>query len=295
MRKAFLYPAAAIAFGEVGFFLRRWELRSAFEADTGLPIQGAPAFWALVALSFAVAALLLFLSRGEKRPFEGGYDQAFAAKGNTLYIAVMALSACLLLAAGGLTFLMLPEAYGTAQAQTNMGGPNPMLSVLPKLLLAGLCVGSFFCVLALGRNSYRGEGKGKYSLPLLLPGYLAAFWLITAYQSRAGDPIRQDYIYEVCAIIAVLLAAYFIAGFSFERGKPGRTVFFSLLAVYLCLVTLADGHDLAAMLLFGAFVLYFTAAAAVLLFNGDGRMRSSSAKEEPRETEIDTEETTDEG
>lgn len=294
MRKAFLYPAVAIACGEVGFFLRRWELSSAFEADTGLPIPGAPAFWALLAFSLAVAVLFLLLSRREAQPFEGGYDQAFAAKGNTLYLAVMVLSALLLLVGGGLLFAALPEEYGTAQAQAGLGGTNPMLSILPKLILAGLSVVSFFCVLALGRSGYRGEGKGKNSLPLLLPGYLAAFWLITAYQTRAGDPLRQDYIYEVCAIIAVLLAAYFISGFSFEKGKPGRAIFFSLLAVYLCLVTLADGHSLAAVLLFGAFVLYLTAAAALLLFNGDGRMRRTTRREERSETEIDTEETTDE-
>ncbi len=294
MRKAFLYPAAAIACGEVGFFLRRWERGSAFEAETGLPIPWAPAFLTLLAFSLAVAAVFFFLSRGRTLPFEGGYDRAFAAKGNTLYLAGMAASALLLLVGGALLFWGLPEEYALARAQAGLSGVNPLLSLLPKMLLAALATGSSFCVLALGRSGYRGAGRGKYNLSLLLPGYLAAFWLISTYQARAGDPIRRDYIYEIFSIIAVLLATYFISNFSFEKGRPGRTLFFSLLAVYLCLTTLADGHSLAAMLLYGAFVLYLTAAAALLLSNGDGRMRCSSRREETGEAKIDTEETTDE-
>ena len=43
MRKEILLPAVAAAGGVVGFAFRRWELATAFEADTGLPIDGAPA------------------------------------------------------------------------------------------------------------------------------------------------------------------------------------------------------------------------------------------------------------
>ena len=46
----------AIAGGAAGFALRRWELATAFEADTGLPIDGAPATLALIALSVVMAA-----------------------------------------------------------------------------------------------------------------------------------------------------------------------------------------------------------------------------------------------
>lgn len=58
MRKEILLPAVAVAGGGAGFVLRRWELATAFEADTGLPIPGAPATLALIALSVAMAAVL---------------------------------------------------------------------------------------------------------------------------------------------------------------------------------------------------------------------------------------------
>lgn len=301
MRKALILPLVAVGGGIGGFFLRRWELASAFEPDTGLPIPSAPAALALIGVSVLVAAVLLLLCWGKHRAFDlGGYDRAFAAKGNTVYITAMVLSAFLLLAAGILALVNLPADYQTALAaayQTSNSKPalGALLSVMPKGLLAGLTVAAFFCVLSLGKNSYRGEGKGKYRISLLVPGYMAAFWLICAYQTRAGDPVRQDYIYEVLAIIAVLLACYFISSFSFEKGKVTPAVLFSLLATYLCLVTLADAHGLSTMLLYGGMILYLTAGAAALLHNDSGRMPPVSAPEETGEIEIKTEGNPDEG
>ena len=71
MRKEILLPAVAVAGGGVGFALRRWELATAFEADTGLPIAGAPATLALIAVSAAVAVVLLALSLGRYPGFSG--------------------------------------------------------------------------------------------------------------------------------------------------------------------------------------------------------------------------------
>ena len=68
-------------------------------------------------------------------------------------------------------------------------------------------------------------------------------------------------------VVAVLLALYFIAGFSFERPKVRRTTFFSLMGVYFSIVTLADVHDLAFTLLYAFAFLYLLANTIVLLTN----------------------------
>ncbi len=298
MRKAIVLPATALLGGVAGFFLRRWELATAFEADTGLPIPNAPAFWALVLLSLAVAAGLAFFLRGTHKATQGGYDQAFAAKGNTVYVTITVLAAFLLLAAAVTMLATLPEAYTAAAytaAQSGKSGLSALLTVLPKVVMALLALGSFAGILGLGRNSYRGEGKGKYSLPLLLPGYLTAFWLITAYQSHAGDPIRQVYIYKMFAILAILLALCFMADYSFEKGKFFRTAISSLLAVYFSLVTLADKPDMTTALLLGGFILYLTAAVTALIYNDELRMAHPAPGQAEDETEIKTEELTDEG
>ena len=227
MRKEILLPAVAVAGGGAGFVLRRWELATAFEADTGLPIPGAPATLALIALSVAMAAVLALLCRG-KYPSFTGYDEAFQAKGNTLYATAMVLSAFLLLGAAVLMVLSFVQGTNT---------------VYTRLLLAALAAVSFFCVMQTAQNSFKGLDRGKYSFTLLMPAYTCCVWLIAAYQVRAGDPVQLDYVYELFAIIA------------------------SLLGLYFCLTTLADQHDLATTLLYGFAILYLLSSTVTLLYN----------------------------
>ena len=137
MRKEILLPAVAVAGGGAGFVLRRWELATAFEADTGLPIPGAPATLALIALSVAMAAVLALLCRG-KYPSFTGYDEAFQAKGNTLYATAMVLSAFLLLGAAVLMVLSFVQGTNT---------------VYTRLLLAALAAGDLAGV---ARRMYNG-------------------------------------------------------------------------------------------------------------------------------------------
>ena len=58
MKKHWLAPLLAIAGGAVGFGLRKWQLASGFEPDTGLAIPGAPAVGALAVCAAALAALI---------------------------------------------------------------------------------------------------------------------------------------------------------------------------------------------------------------------------------------------
>lgn len=264
MRKEIVLPVTAIAGGAAGFFLRRWELSSAFEPGTGLPILGMPATWALAALSVAMVLLLALLCRGAGKDFTGGYDEAFRARGNTPYMMGMVAAAFLMAIAGALLLLQAPGLYRSTAGLTR---GLPMLSLMPKVLLAGLSLASGWSLLRLGRNNFKGEGGGKYSSSLLIPAYAACMWLIVAYQARSGDPIILDYVYQLFAIVAAVLGAYFMAGFGFERSKVFPTALFSLAAMYFTLVTLADAHEPALTLLFAAYFLYFAASAAALLSN----------------------------
>lgn len=252
MRKEILLPAVAAVGGLAGFGLRWWELNTAFEPDTGLPISGAPATMALIALSVVVAAVLLILSLTVKYPQFQGYDQAFSAKGNTLYATVGVLSGFLLIGAGGLM------AYDFAT------GANPIYT---RLIVAVMAVASGVCVMTTVRDNFKGTGNGKYSVPLLIPAFTFCVWLIAAYQVRAGDPVQLDYVYELFAIITGLLGLYFIAGFSFDKGKCVPAVFFCLLGVYFSITTLADQHDWATLVLYGFSILYLLTSSALLLYN----------------------------
>lgn len=299
MRKEIVLPSLAVGGGIVGLLLRRWELATAFEADTGLVTPNMPSTWALIIWSALLAAAFILLCRGKHRPFAGGYDAAFAAKGNTVYITAMVLAAFLLLASAVLNYMGIPAAYAEAVAAARAGNAQgtPLFNVLPRAILGALAAVSFFCVLSTGRNNYRGEGKGKFSFSLLAPAYMGCIWLIAAYQVRAGDPVRQDYIYELFAIISSLLGLYFMAGFSFERAKVFRSSLFSLLGVYFSLVTLADGHELYVVLLYGFCILSLTANVTALLANDtrpEPRARRSHSEEEISAEDSETEVTPDE-
>ena len=267
MRKELVLPVLAVAGGAAGFCLRRWELATAFEADTGLHIPFAPATIALIALSVGMAVVFLLLSLGEHSAFPGGYGQAFGAAGNMPYAAAVVLSAFLLLASAALNFLGLPAAYAAGAATAQTTPANPLLSVLARVVVGILSALSFFAVLSIARSGLRDGGERKYSLPLLVPAFTCGIWLIESYQLRAGDPVVLDYLYELFAIMAALLALYFIAGFSFERPKVLSSSLFSALGVYFSLTTLADGHSLYVTLLYLFAAVYLTANLALLHYN----------------------------
>lgn len=250
MKKEILLPAAAVAGGAAGFVLRTWELSTAFEPDTGLPISGVPATYLLAALTAAMVLVLAVLCRDSYERISREDDSAFAAPGLPVYPAAAGLSALLLLAGGlalGWDFL-----HGASAVFT-----HPILAVL--------AVVSGVCLLLLAKSRFHGVPRPRYDFLQLMPAYTCCVWLVSSYQMRAGDPVQLDYIYQLAAIIASLLGLYYCAGFSFGKGKPFQACLFSLLGVYGSIVTLADGHDLANTLLYLSAILYLLVSAAVLL------------------------------
>lgn len=277
MRKEIIVPAVALAGGAAGFALRRWELATAFEPMEGgfrLAIPGAVSSLVLAGLSAAMAIVLLLLCRGKHSAFPGGYDQAFSAEGSVPYVSAKVLSGFLALAAAALNLLDLPAAYQAAVVLSRVNHRNPILAVLPRGILALLCVGTCFAAVAAGQNSYRARGRGKRGGALLMPAYMGCAWLTSAYYPRASDPVVLDYVYELFAVVAVLLAFYFIAGFSFARGRSFCAALFSALGIYFSLVTLADEHPLYITLLYGFAIVSLLADLCVLLFN-DVRFRDA--------------------
>lgn len=287
MRKEILLPGVAVVGGAVGFALRRWELATAFEPDTGLAIAGMPSTWALILFTLVMVAALAVLCRDKDTRFSS-YDQAFAAKGNTLYMIVMVVAAFLMAIGGVVELMAVPEAYQQAVMHAQQQGGQPsMLTIVPRAALALLSIASGWCVLMIGRNNYRGEGHGKYNAALLTPAYTACVWLIVSYQARSGDPVVLDYAWQLFAVIGAVLGCYFMAGFSFERAKPYRAEFTMLAGVYFILVTFADKHSLSMLLLYGAYFLYLLASSTALLFNASHSVGRKLTKdlEEPHDGE----------
>ena len=71
----------------MGFGLRKWQLASGFEPDTGLAIPGSPAALALLLWSSFVALGVILLCMDRKGPRT--CQKAFAAQGNSLFFRLL--------------------------------------------------------------------------------------------------------------------------------------------------------------------------------------------------------------
>ena len=160
MQKRNLPLALALIGGAVGLGLRRWQLATGFEPDTGLPIPGAPAYIALLAFSALMALALVALLRPQKGSWS--YDVAFAARENQLYMACVTLGAFLLLGSGVLELLDFPAAYAAAR-EAEANGVRLAL-VLPPLRILSCLLGAG-CTLFIGANGYKAWAGGRRAPP----------------------------------------------------------------------------------------------------------------------------------
>lgn len=261
MQKKWFPLALAVLGGGVGFALRKWQLETGFEPDTGLALPGAPA--AVAAVGFSLLMMLLFFLLTRKEEKRLSWQVAFAAgKQNTLAVTALILSAMLLLASAGAE-VVTRSVNGLVSYEGETALARAASAVLPPLRIV-LCAGALPCVFLWARTIFRGQ-DGAECLPVLEPCVLYCVWLISTYQLRAADPVVQDYLYEVLAIVTSLLGIYFVAGHSFNNGKPRLALLFCFAGTYFSLMTLADRHALADIFrdLFAA--LYLSAHAALIL------------------------------
>ena len=258
MRKSLLGPVLALLLGLVGFGLRKWELASAFELS-GLVTPWMPATIALGVLS-AVAAVLFFLLARKGSDGKGGP----LAK-SSVYMTGMVLSSFLLLASSLLRWAEFPGVVREIMDPQTMQASNTMLSLVLPPVLAVLGLFTAWAIFSMARTIKKGQVPERFTGKALFPGYFACLWLIFAYQHRNADPVVQAYLYELLAIMCLLMAAYYMASFFFEKPKAARAVFFFLMAAYFSLVTLADGFTLSTAVLFVFAVIYSLTCAYALL------------------------------
>lgn len=263
MRKEYLLPGLALIGGGAGFALRHWQLTTAFEPDTGLPIAGLPAPMALVVFSL-IMALLLALCTGRVHRIYGKEDVIFPAQGSFLYLLC-------LMGAGALTAM---AGVGLLMFQFR-GAMNPV-----QLILGVLCILAAFAFAALGRLHYLGRPPSSRNVLPLLPGYAACFWLMASYQGWSEDPVIADYVCFLFALVFAALAYYFIASFSFGKSPVFATCLTGFMGVYFAIVTMADSHELSDRLLLLAFLLY-ALPHLVLLLRSDRSPQAASDPEHP--------------
>ena len=251
--KKYLLLILSVLGGVAGVFLRRAQLQHAFEEGSGLPIVGANSTLAIDLFTVLIALLLIFLtlSLGKREGLRLGGSEAFYAPSFPYLLCIS--SSALLTAIGGAIYL---------QTSLLITQEQNLLHLLFGVF--ALCAaGSLFLI---GQHRFKGRSL-EGSLALLLPAYSSCLWLMISYQRWARDPFVIDYMFCLFAIMAGMLAHYFMASYGF--GKPQFTPFVvcALLSVHFSIITLADGVSLEEASLLSAQILYFIPSVFVLCRN----------------------------
>lgn len=260
MRKAVALPAVAAVGGVVGLAVRHFQLKTAFEPGTGLPIPGQPTTYAMWAAAVVVALVLIALSLGKHRTFEACYTDAFRPSGLVQLSGMMA-GAVLLLAAGFLnveTFVSAPMDLYTGTR--TVGILRPALGVVCLAAAAGI----WFTVQAMGK------GRQVKSVWVLLPGLACCLWVMANYQSWAQDPVLEGYVFFLLAALLSMGACCLLPGFAFGKGQVTGSLITCLLGPALGIMVLGDGLPLADAALLLAMIFYLLSMASALLTN-DGK------------------------
>jgi len=246
MRKFFSYLPLIVlpVFGAFGFVLRRLELRTVFDPVTGLAERFSPTSLTLLFLSLAVTlgVVLFFASRQKKEADQVEfYPKSVFLRALMGILALVSLIAVLL---NGLESL-------------------PIVRGIPQVLW--LIFGTLSGLGLLGITLFPRRRALPYLF--LLPILFVLFWLTTFYLSHSLNPVILRYSYAVLAKVFILLSFYYLARFTYGRGKPRATLAMISLSVYFTGTTLADGPGILQQIVLVGFVLILLIFQAVLLQN----------------------------
>ena len=256
-RTLWLVCTAAVALAAAA--LRRWQLRSAFEKDTGLAIPGAQASVVLVCVLVMAGAVFAMIALvGRPLPKEVRWDQVFLSSGDRVFPVLELAAAFFAAAAVPVLFVVGVSQFQLYQnALTNHVQP-PTDNGLLTLFTAG---GAFLAALGLlqtGRDSLNPGQRGRGGFSAALPGVAGCVWLMECFRSHAANPVRWDYAPQLLAIVLGMAFYMDFAGMSAGLARPrrllwlaGMTAVFSAVALVSVLSELAARAD-AGLALFSA-------------------------------------------
>ena len=213
----------SVAVGAVGFFLRLFHLRAAFDPVTLLPL-GSGSLWLL--LLYLLGALILCLvlglpGRGRRISSTQGFD---APEGPSLSLFT-----------AGAFLTMLSGALSCVQVfQGETGSRFIALGLGALAILSGCAV--------LGDLFLRRRGQENKQI-MMVPVLFYVIWLLSTYRTYAAYPVTSYYFVQILAIAALVYAFYLVSGWRCCGEEHAATRVVLPLAVILCCTALADPGD----------------------------------------------------
>lgn len=252
-----LLPAVAMVGGTIAFVLRLLQNRTGFEANTGLPIPGAPAGITLVIWLAVVSVALFLLARQLPDTAVLSFPTNFATTEPTTM--TLPVAGILLIAAAGLADLY--EGFGTSRLLTQLqAAADPHFFILKEpagfspraqLLLALLSLLSAAALFAAVAACRHAESTSFHQNLLLIPPAALVVRLVLTYRLDSVNPVLEAYYPELLALIFLTLGFYRLSSFAFQSGCIRRFSLYSCLGIVLCCAALADSSPhLSSLLLY---------------------------------------------
>ena len=251
MDKRYALPLTAALGAAAAWVLRLLQNRTGFEADTGLPIPGAPAALALAALLAVLGIALLLTSRllpAEEDPGPSLPRDFSTGSAGLLTLPMCGVFLIILSALADLaeSLRMLPEGivssrhaiYGILRAGGL--GYSPRNQFLLGLLSLAAAVSLFPVLAGCRRREQRPVHRAPAAITLL-PVAMLVVRLVLTYRIDSVNPSLSMYYVELLALVFLTLAFYRLSSFAFQAGRTRRFALYAGAAVVLCVASLADG------------------------------------------------------
>ena len=234
-----LWPVCTAAAALIAAVLRRWQLRSAFEENTGLAIPGSQASVVLICvLAMAGAWFAIMALIGRPLPNRVRWDQVFLSTGD-LAFPVLEFSAAFFAAASvPVLFIVGVGRFQIYQDALKVHIQPPTDNGLLTLATAG---GAFLAALGLlqtGRDSLNPGRRGRGGFSAAFPGVAGCIWLMECFRTHAANPVRWDYAPQLLAIVLGMAFYMDFAGFSAGLARPRRLLWMAGMTVVFSAVAL---------------------------------------------------------
>ncbi len=238
-------------FGVIGFLLRLWTIGPGPDSEGLYPPQTLA--WVLLAVCSVLATAVILLGSLNLTK-TGAYEHSYP---KSLFGAIGYI-----LAAAGILIC----------AYKSISPANRVLDNITMVL--GFLSGA--CMLAAGYFRFTGK-----KCPFIFHTVVAVYLAIRAFnrcQQWSNEPQIGIFLFSFLASLSLMLAMYQRTTFDVDLGKRSKSLFWSLLSVYLCLAALPGEQE---MLFYGGMAIW----AMTNLCNTNPVPKTPAPEVEPENTE----------
>lgn len=208
---------AALA-GAVGGYLRISE-QAAYE-PSGLAIPGDPYRLAVIIISGVVLLAAIVISVGLVSSARRDSALVFIRPERPVSLVYFA-------SLGAFSLGALFEILGCI-------GDYSATRLISGILLFFAAVGMIMTAFLMARADFSSD----YSMFVLIPTFWAAYYLILHFRAETQNPVMISYIFEISALVFLVLTFFFQAGILFRRRYQRRCFFSAVMCLYLCILCL---------------------------------------------------------